>query len=418
MKNPSSYLKLKVLGAIDYAQGTSIRDRIKKVSETTFTDEDGQPRRFTWRTISTWLYRYKVDGVTSMTHKKRSDAGMTRKTSPEELLEAINQVLPQFQVKGRWKKSALYRAVIEKGLLSKNALAPTTFYRFLREYELLKPEEECRNKFRMAFAMQYANQLWQADTMFGPHLKDDTGHTAQSKLIAFIDDASRLIVHGEFYPGETATHLVSALRAAFYKRGIPEGLYVDNGSIYVGQELTLICGRVGCILRHTPVRDGAAKGKIERFFRSVREGFLSRNLDLSSFRMLNMQFQSWVEETYNAGVHSAIGMKPIDRFALDHKRIRYLPPDEVTDELFFRQDSRKVKKDNTFSFDGRRFEAPATLHDREIDVRFDRFKKDRIVVYYKSQRMGVAKPLDVIRNGILRNKNLRDASPARLTEVA
>ncbi len=404
MKNPSAYFKIKVLGAIDYAQGTSIRDRIKKVSESPFTDEEGNQRRFTWRTISTWLYRYKVAGVTSMSPKKRSDKGLTRKISPEELLEALNQVLPLFQKKGRWRKSALYRAMIEKGLVNKNALAPTTFYRFLRDYELLKPEEECKSKLRMAFAMQYANQLWQADTLFGPHMKDDSGRMVQSKLIAFIDDASRLIVHGEFYPGETSSHLVSSLRAAFYKRGIPEGLYVDNGSIYVGQELTMVCARVGCILRHTPVRDGAAKGKIERFFRTVRESFLSRNLDLSSFTLLNRQFHTWVEENYNAAIHSAIGMKPIDRFALDNKRIRFLPPDSVTDELFFCQETRKVKKDNTFSFDGRRFEAPVTLHNSEIEIRFDRLKKESVVVYYKGQRMGAARSLNLIENGLLRNK--------------
>ncbi|MBN2899786.1 MAG: DDE-type integrase/transposase/recombinase [Clostridia bacterium] len=406
MKRPSTYLKLRVLGAIDYAQGKSIRDRIRKISETDFIDEDGNPRRFTWRTISTWLYRYKLDGVTTMINKKRSDAGKTRKVSPEELLEAINQVIPLFREKGRWDKSDIYRACLEKGLLSRNNIAPTTFYRFIRDYELLKPDDQCQNKLRMAFSMQYANQLWQADTMFGPHIKHE-GKMVQSKLIAYIDDASRLVVHGQFYPGETSTQLVSSLRSAFYKRGVPEQLYVDNGSIYAGQELTLVCARVGCILRHTPVRDGAAKGKIERFFRTVRDHFLSRELDFSSFASLNKLFTTWLEEAYNASVHSSTGMKPIDRFGLDHRRIRYLPPDQVTDELFYCEDTRKVKKDNTFSFSGSRFEAPATLHGKEIQIRFDRFKKDRVVVYYKGNRIGEAKYLDLIANGIMRNKALQ-----------
>jgi len=406
MKNPTPYLKLRVLGAIDYAQGRSIRERIMKVAETEFVDEDGNPRRFTWRTISTWLYRYKIDGVTTMVNKKRSDAGKTRKVSPEELLEALNQVLPMFREKGRWDKSDLFKACLEKGLLSRTAIAPTTFYRFIRQYELLKPDDQCQNKVRMAFSMQYANQLWQADTMFGPHVEHE-GKMVQSKLIAYIDDASRLVCHGEFYPGETSTQLVASLRSAFYKRGVPEQLYVDNGSIYAGQEITLICARVGCILRHTPVRDGAAKGKIERFFRTVRDHFLSRELDLSSFAALNRKFTAWLEEGYNSAVHSATGMKPVDRFALDFKRIRYLPPDQVTDELFFCEDTRKVKKDNTFSFDGKRYEAPSTMHDREIQIRFDRHRKDRVVVYYKGQRIGDAKLLDLVANGILRNKALR-----------
>ncbi len=84
------------------------------------------------------------------------------------------------------------------------------------------------------------------------------------------------------------------------------------------------------------VRDDAAKGKIERFFKRVRDQFLSRNLDLSLLEALNRQFTAWVESEYNAVEHSALGMKPIDRFGLDLKRIRFLLPNEVNDELFNR----------------------------------------------------------------------------------
>jgi transposase InsO family protein len=214
--------------------------------------------------------------------------------------------------------------------------------------------------------MQYANELWQADTMFGPYIRDENGKPRQTKLIAFIDDASRVLCHGQFFFNENTGALVEAIRQAFYKRGVPQQLYVDNGSIYSGQEITLICARVGCILRHAPLRDGAAKGKVERFFRRVRDQFLSQMLDISSLAALNKQFALWAEQQYNATLHSAIGMKPIDRFALDAKRINYLPPSETTDELFFAEDTRKVKRDNTFSFNAIRYEAPADLRERQI----------------------------------------------------
>ena len=76
------------------------------------------------------------------------------------------------------------------------------------------------------------------------------------------------------------------------------------------------------MLAHTPVRDGAAKGRIERFFRTVRELFLCRTLDLSSLEALNRQFIQWVEEQYNAQKHSILGMTPLHRFALDRSRVR------------------------------------------------------------------------------------------------
>jgi putative transposase len=400
MKNPSPYLKMRVLGAIDTSPGNSHAERIRHVAGMTFTDEDGLPRSFTFRTIETWVYRYKKHGITGMTPRTRCDKGQPRKVTPEELLEALHAVLPHFRQK-KFNKMALYRCCIEKGLLQKDRIAQTTFFRFVREYDLLKPDLE--NKRRLAFSMQYANQLWQADTMVGPFVRDGTSHR-QAKLIAFIDDASRVICHGEFFFEENVDALVRAIKAAFYKRGLPEQLLVDNGSIYSGQEITLICARLGVILCHTAVRDAAAKGKIERWFRRVRDQFLVRQLDLSSLASLNKQFFEWVENEYNATVHSAIGMKPIDRFGLDLKRIRFLPPSEANDELFFAENKRNVKKDNTFSFEGLRYETPVDLAGREIQIRYERHHLSTIVVYYKGQRMGTARLLDQIANGLLRRK--------------
>lgn len=97
-------------------------------------------------------------------------------------------------------------------------------------------------------------------------------------------------------------------------------------------------------------------------------------------------------------------MKPIDRFSFDLKRVRFLPPSETNDELFYAEETRKVKKDNTFSFRNTRYETPVDLHDREITIRYDRIDFEKITVYYKDQRMGIAKPVDLITNGLLRRK--------------
>jgi len=403
MKQPSVYLKMRVLGAVDTVEGRTRHQRVLNVATMTFLDEEGNPRQFTWRTIQTWFYRYKNHGITGMTNRPRSDKGQVRKVTPEELLEALNAAKPHFHHQ-RTNKRALYRFCVEKGLLQPDRIAQTTFYRFIREYDLLAPEDNDHKK-RLAFSMKYANQLWQADTMFGPYL-DAGGGRKQTKLIAFIDDASRVLCHGEFFFEENVDTLVQAIRAAFYKRGIPEQLLVDNGSIYSGQEITLICARVGCILRHTAVRDAAAKGKIERFFRRVRDQFLVRNLDLSSLEALNRQFNHWVEADYNALPHDAIGMKPIDRFGIDLARVRFLAPSEHNDELFYAEATRKVKKDNTFSFGGRRYETPVDLRDKPIQLRYDRHRHDTaaVVIYHKGQRQGAARLLDAVANGLRRRK--------------
>jgi len=397
MKNPTAYLKMRVLGAIDMAAGTSIQARIRAVSQMTFTDEEGQARQFTWRTIQTWYSRYQKHGVTVMENKPRSDKGKIRKVVLEDILEAIRKVLPKVHSQTP-TRATLYRLCIEEGLLTPAQIAPNTFRRIVKQYELLKPDSDCTHKLRLAFAKAHANDMWQADTLIGPYLQHE-GSAVQSRLIAFLDDASRVCCHGQFFLSENVDTLSEALRAAFYKRGVPQALYVDNGSIYTSREIIQICARVGCLLHHAPVRDGAAKGKIERFFRTVREQFLCRQLELSSLEALNRQFLAWVEEQYNAQKHSILEMPPLDRFALDRSRVRYLPPNQANDELFFVEEERHVRADNTFAFKSVRFEAPRHLPERTIQVRFQR--KDplsRLIVYYKGERLGEARRLDPVAN--------------------
>jgi putative transposase len=257
MRNPTPYLKMRVLGAIDLAPGDSIQARIKAVSQMTFTDEDGHPRQFTWRTIQTWYSRFQKHGVTVMENKPRSDKGKVRKVALEDVLDAIRKVLPKVHGKSP-HRALLYRLCIEEGLLTRSQIAPNTFRRVVKQYELLKPDPDCSNKLRLAFAKAHANEMWQADTLYGPFVQMN-GTSVQTRLIAFLDDASRVCCHGQFFPTENVDTLIEALRAAFYKRGVPHALYVDNGSIYTSKEIIQICARVGCLLHHAPLRDGAAK---------------------------------------------------------------------------------------------------------------------------------------------------------------
>ncbi len=397
MRNPTAYLKMRVLGAIDMAPGHCIAARIKAVSQMTFTDEDGNPCQFTWRTVQTWYSRFQKHGVTVMENKTRSDKGKTRKVTLEDVHDAVRKILPKTH--GKTPTGALlYRLCIEEGLLTRTQIAPNTFRRLVKQYEMLQSDSETSNKIRLAFAKAHANEMWQADTLFGPYIRHE-GSPAQTRLIAFIDDASRVCCHGQFFLSENVDTLIEALRAAFYKRGVPQSLYVDNGSIYSSKEIIQICARVGCLLHHTPVRDGAAKGKIERFFRTVRDQFLSRSLDLGSLDALNRQFTLWVEEHYNAQKHSVLEMTPLDRFALDRSRVRYLPPNQANDEMFFVEEERSVRADNTFSFKSIRYEAPRHLPERTIQIRFERKRPaDRVIVFYKGERMGEAKPLNPIAN--------------------
>ncbi len=396
MKRISNYLKMRVLGALEYAEGSSLQARYKAVSQMTFTDEDGVPRQFTWRTIQTWWWWYRHHGVTES--PRRTDKGSPRKVEPEHLLEAIEQVLPSFHGKTH-NIGAIYRACIERGLLRREQIGRTTFHRHVHRYELLKPLSDSTPKRRLAFAKAHANDLWQTDTLHGPFLRIG-GVPTKTFLICFIDDASRLIPHGQFYPADTTPHLIDCLQTAIHKRGVPKAIYADNGSNYSSGEFAAITSRLGTVLIHTPVRDGAAKGKIERFFRTVREQFLIRDLStITTLRQLNEAFIRWIEDTYHQHLHSTLGMKPIDRFGLDLHLIRRLTDTEYHHELFHLQTTRKVRADNTFHYQNTRYEAPRDLRGKTIHLRYDRLQPQAPpVAYLDDIRLGPVIPLDAIAN--------------------
>lgn len=408
-KIPSLELRLRVLSAIDYAPGNSIQARIKSVSERTFKDEQtGCTYQFTWRTISTWLYRFKKHGITTLDNKSRSDKNSYRKVQVNELAEAINDIIPTLSKNkvGTIPKMTLYRQLLQKNYFQRSQLSQTSFYRMVRENDLLNFEQT--KKLRHSFCMQFANELWQADTMYGPSIKQPDGSWKKTFLIAFIDDASRVITHGEFFYNDNTENMVDAFRAALFKRGKPDRLYFDNGSNYKSKEILQACVRLDIHLSHAPVRDGAAKGKIERFFRGFRDRFLVQHLEFKSLEALNDKTHHWIENEYNSKNHTGIQMVPIDRFNLDHSRIKFLTDDEYTEEVFFIEETRKVSKTNVFSINAQKWECPVDLREKQIQVRYDRTRRNQFIVYFNNKRMGKASLLNLHFNAAQRRGSFHD----------
>ncbi len=404
-KHPTIELRMRVLSAIDYALGDSIQSRIKQVAQRTFTDErTGCDYQFTWRTISTWLYRFKQHGITTLDNKTRTDKNCYRKIQLNELAEAINEIIPALSKNktGIIPKITLYRQLLEKNYFQRSQLSQTNFYRIVRDNDLLNAEQT--QKLRRSFSMQFANELWQADTMYGPSIKQPDGRWRKTFLIAFIDDASRVITHGEFFYRDNTDNMIDAFRTALFKRGKPERLYFDNGSNYTSKEILQACVRLDIHLSHAPIRDGAAKGKIERFFRGFRDRFLVQHITYQSLEELNDKTQHWIENDYNSKHHTGIQMVPVDRFNLDHSRIQFLTDDQYSEEVFFVEETRKVSKTNIFSINTKKYECPVDLREKKIHVRYERTLRDRFIVYFDGERMGQASLLDLHYNANQRKK--------------
>ncbi|MCF8010283.1 MAG: DDE-type integrase/transposase/recombinase [Clostridiales bacterium] len=182
----------------------------------------------------------------------------------------------------------------------------------------------------------------------------------------FIDDYSRYVVHGQFYFEERVPRLEDCLKKAILKFGIPEVIYVDNGSIYSSHHFQRICGRLGTQLKHTRPGRPQGRGKQEKFFRFVDLSFVPEAYDLiqqgkiQNLTDLNRFFTAWLEVAYHQKVHNTFKQRPADRYQKDDHPIRTMPPHELVD-VFLLEETRKVDKTGCISLFGQAFEVNTVL---------------------------------------------------------
>ena len=242
------------------------------------------------------------------------------------------------------------------------------------------------------FEASARNELWTGDGLHGPKL---TGSAARAVLLAFIDDHSRLLVGWRWGTGEDVFRLEAALRAGLMARGVPEAILVDRGSAFVSSQLLRACAVLGVKLVHASPRAATTKGKIERFFRTVRDQFLVEIDDGIELAALNRLFSAWLEVVYHRRVHTETGQSPLERF--DAAGAPPLPTLALLREAFLWSVERTVTKTATVSLHANQYEVDAALVARKVELVFDPFDLTRIEVRYQHRPFGVAVPLQIGR---------------------
>ena len=280
-------------------RGELIR-RARELAEHDYDIPFSDRRRIGVDTLLHWAVRYRRGGLEALAPQPRSDRGKSRVVTPQlaQLIERLRRENPHRNGTTLLRELAL---VSEDGT---SPLSESSLYRFLKKQGLTTRQLLTKNGFKK-FEAEYANQIWQSDLMYGPYVERDSGGKQQAFLCAILDDASRLIPHGQFYPDQGLESLLDCLRQAMAARGVPVRLYVDNGKIYRSRQLERIGASVGILIVHTPPYQPEGRGKIERFFRTVREQFLA-SLDRNHVRTLadlNSRFQVWLDSAYHREKH-------------------------------------------------------------------------------------------------------------------
>src|SRR5438094_10057680 len=282
-------------------------------------------------TLLAWAQRYRVDGFEALAPRPRRDRGQSRVITPQlaQLIERLKRENPH---------RAGTTLLRELALVSEDGTAPlseSSLYRFLKKQGLTKRQLLAKTGYKK-FEAEYANQIWQSDLMYGPYVEREGGGKRQCFLCAILDDASRLIPHAQFYADQGLESLLDCLRQAIAARGMPIRLYVDNGKIYRSRQLERVAASIGILIVHTPPYQPEGRGKIERFFRTVREQFLA-SIDRHVVRTLadvNPRFQVWLDSVYHRQKHGALETTPLQRWQRHIEHVRQLPPSTDLRRLF------------------------------------------------------------------------------------
>lgn len=353
-------------------------------------------------TLRTWLRLYRRGGFEALKPKPRKDAGDSRALPQEvkDLLVSIKEDNGELSV----------QLVIKEALASKKVpahvmLAPTTVHRLLSRAGLMRKDVDdgAASGDRRRFAFEKAGELWMSDVMHGPAVMVAGRQKRKACLIAFIDDATRVVPSAAFALSENTAAFLPVLKLAIMRRGVPKRLFVDNGAAYRSHHLALVCAKLGITLIHARPYAPQSKGKQERWFRTVRMQFLTRLTegDTSSLEALNRKLWAYVEGEYHQAPHRGLdGETPLDRWAQRADDVKYLDGKVDLDDIFFTEARRKVAKDRTVSLAGLVYEVDAALVGETVTLRYEAgpTQPRTVQVWHDGVKAHDAKVVDVHAN--------------------
>ena len=344
-------------------------------------------------TLKTWLKAYRQNGFEGLKPKVRKDKGRPRKAGPEmmDVIRVTCRAYPHITVK------RLHEKLIKENLNGVQPIHYNTLLRIVKEESLLNFGSKRRDT-RTAFEADHVNSLWMCDFMHGPQVTLKK-KTYKAILCAIIDDHSRMIVGHAFAPTETVLSLTLVLKEAFLAFGFPKRLYVDNGASFSSDFLAKCCALSGISLIHSKPYDSPSRGKIERYFRTVRDRFLSDLTEKPTLEELNASFSTWLNDDYHHRVHSGIDERPIDRYHRSCNHTEIIRPTRAElNNIFLVRHERVVNNDATISFKGHIYEVPTAYIRQRIDIRHPVDNDRELYLYDKDIRVGRIRFVDKRQN--------------------
>lgn len=370
-------------GGLDAAQARQIKNSIC------------QQTGISERTLRRYLSHYRADGFGGLKPKGKGQR-RSEDSIPSNILEQA--ILLRRQVPGRSIAQIIqileWEELVQPGQIKRSTLQEKLALRGYSARHMRMYAETGIAARR--FQKKYRNQLWHSDIKYGPYLpigKD--GAKKQVYLVSFIDDATRFVLHGQFYPMLDQIIVQDCFRQAIHKYGVPEAVYFDNGKQYRNNWMTRACAKMGIRLLFARPNSPEATGKVERFNRVVDSFLAEAALEKpQSLDKLNQMFWVWLEECYQNKPHTGLEgeLSPDTAYRSDKKALKFLDTETVT-SAFLHCEERKVDKSGCISFAGRKYEAGLSFIGCKVSVIYDPADTTELTIEYEGHAPWKAKQL-------------------------
>ena len=378
--------------ALDVGLSTKARGRlVREIAAREHTDPFGARVRYSRDTLDRWIRRYRAGGFAELIPSPRTASPRTD-TATLEMAAALKRENP-----------ARTAAQVQRILRASAGWSPSesTLLRHFHRLELIGPTAGAAPVVFGRFEAENPNDRWTGDALHGNMIGG-----RKTYLFAFLDDHSRLICGYRFGFSEDTVRLGVALEPALAARGVPASVYVDNGSAFVDAWLLRACAKLGIRLVHSTPHRPQGRGKIERFFRTVREQFLVEITDTtaadlaaagtdhrSALLELNRLFTGWVETEYHRRTHSETGQTPLQRWDAGWERLgrtAAMPTAADLTEAFLWSEYRTVTRTATVSLHGNTFQVDQGLVGRKVELVFSPFDMETVEVRHRDTSHGRA----------------------------
>lgn len=316
-------------------------------------------KRFGSSTIERWYYAYQTRGLLGLLPSARSDRGRARFMDEKKktLLIAIRDEYP-------WISSRLIiKTLMRNGVLEKNELSVATLNRFYKQHgkeRRTRKQQLPQSGHRLRWQAEAPGHLFHADVCHGPTLEND-GQRIPVRIHAILDDASRYVVALEVHSREREVEMLGMFTRAITRHGRPGCIYLDNGATYRGEGLKTLCARLDMGFLHAAPYDPEARGKMERFWRTMREQCLNFITEKATVHDIQVRLNAWLDEDYHKEPHEGLmGATPISVWGSKDRRMKQVSHEKLR-EASVVTEKRRIRGDNTIDVDGVTYEVDATF---------------------------------------------------------